>query len=179
MEKSKKEDNKSWGLVTALIIVLLITTAVCGYFVGAYKFTNSLIKERREANSEIVKEETVEPEEETTKEEVKSPYRTCVGTYKGTGPVSVDAQTKEITTGEYSLSLKEDGTFEYSTGMAKEIGNYVVIDNTLIFMYTEHTTGPKDKVPSIVAATYVISDDCSKILFDSLASKDKVNLVKQ
>lgn len=174
MEKNKKDNNKSWVLVTVLIVALLITTALGGYFVGALKFTSSMIKEQKEVNKEVAEKETVEPEKE-----VKSPYRTCVGTYKGTGPISIDVQTKKTTSGEYALSLKEDGTFEYSTGQANEKGYYVIMDNTLVFMHTKHTTGPEDKDPSIVTATYVISKDCSKILFDSVVSQETVNLVRQ
>ncbi|MBQ6497332.1 MAG: hypothetical protein IJI58_01295 [Bacilli bacterium] len=178
MEKNKKDNNKSWVLVTVLIVALLITTALGGYFVGALKFTSSMIKEQKEVNKEVAEKETVEPEKEV-EEEVKSPYRTCVGTYKGTGPISIDVQTKKTTSGEYALSLKEDGTFEYSTGQANEKGYYVIMDNTLVFMNTKHTTGPEDKDPSIVTATYVISKDCSKILFDSVVSQETVNLVRQ
>ena len=183
MEKGKKDNNRSWILVTILVIALLITTAFGGYFVGAIRFTNSMIKEQNEKKKEVAEKETVEAEkeveEEATKEEVKAPYRTCVGTYKGTGPISMNAQTNGTTTGEYTLSLKEDGTFEYSTGLAKEAGNYAIIDNTLIFMQKKHTTGPEDQDPSIAATTYVISKDCSNILFNSIVSEEKVNLVKQ
>ena len=182
MEKNKKDNNKSWVLVTVLIVALLITTALGGYFVGALKFTSSMIKEQKEVNKEVAEKETVEPEkevEEEVEEEVKSPYRACVGNYKGTGPISIDVQTKKTTSGEYALSLKEDGTFEYSTGQANEKGYYVIMDNTLVFMHTKHTTGPEDKDPSIVTATYVISKDCSKILFDSVVSQETVNLVRQ
>ena len=183
MEKGKKDGNKSWVLVTVLVVALLITTALGGYFIGAIRFTNSMLKEQKEAKKEVAEKGTVESEkevaEETTKEEVKSPYRTCVGTYKGNGPVSIDVQTNNTTNGEYTLSLKEDGTFEYSTGLAKETGNYVVIDNTLVFMQGKHTTGPRDKDPAIATSTYVISDDCSKILFNSVVANEKVDLIKQ
>ncbi len=173
MEKNKKDDNKSWGLVTCLIIALFITTALCGYFVGAYKFTNNLIKERREANSEVVKEETVEPktEKETTKEEVKSPFRTCVGTYEGVGRDSVNNVTGEKVKNKIVINLKESGEFEFSNGYdvngnfvgSKEIGPYVIRDNTLILIHSKHTTGPEELDPSHVTEEHLILKDCSKI----------------
>ena len=173
MKKNKEDNKSSVVLVTILVVILLIVMAIGGYFVGATKFTSSLIKEREKStkNESSVKD--------VITKESSIPRRACVGTYKGTGPVSVNALTNEKTNGEYTLTLQEDDSFDFRSEFNSYTGHYLVIRNTLILMYLKEITGPEDQAPVMNAATRLISEDCSTVTVKGFVGEDLIVLNRQ
>ena len=182
MKKEKDHNRRSEALVTVLVVALIITVAIGGYFVGATKFTLSLLKEK-EKTTQTTEEKNSNNEEKTDTNGTESPYRSCVGTYKGTGPVSVNTLTNETKTGNYVLTLQKDGSFNLEATLDGNVTNgnkgyYFVMKNSLILIYGKEVTGPYDQDPIMNTSSLLISEDCSSVSVNSFVSNEKVLLNK-
>lgn len=169
------EEKKTNKLLVPFIFAILVILGLCAFIAYDKLVVQSIEKQEGKKVPSVEDKTSTDKEEETTKTEVKEPYRICVGIYKGDGPVSKDIQTQATTNGEYNLELKEDGTYEYKAGLTKNEGNFVVMKNTLVLLSFKEITGPKDQDPSVNASTNVISEDCSKVTLDEWSEKVILN----
>ena len=172
-KKEKKEKQKSWVLVTVLIICLLVVATMGGYFIGATKFSTKLIENHKRV---VEKENTVTEQEVAVEDEYI--YHLCTGTYKGSCVVSTDAQTGEQTKGDCTLTLKEDGNYNFKSSYTED-GSFIVKDNTLVLITSKHTVGPKDEDPSMNVSSHLITEDCSTIKMKLTTDEAAVELKRE
>ena len=68
---------------------------------------------------------------------------------------------------KYTYILNQDGTFTSDFGgVSGSSGFYYINDNTISFIGTKDTVGPRDQDPHYATVDYVIADDCSYILYN-------------
>ena len=68
---------------------------------------------------------------------------------------------------KYTYILNQDGTFTSDFGgVSGSSGFYYINDNTISFIGTKDTVGPRDQDPRYATVDYVIADDCSYILYN-------------
>ncbi|MBR5369874.1 MAG: hypothetical protein IK137_01065 [Bacilli bacterium] len=148
-----KKKSPVFGILIA--IILIACAGLAGWYIGQMN-SIEVLKEKVECEKKLT---------ETKTKTVSTPTAKCYGTY-----------TLDGTEGNEKWILKEDGTFKVEG--KEEFGVFYVADNTIIFVYSKHTTGPKDKDPSYTSPkAYLISEDCSKI---TLATGDTgAGLTKQ
>lgn len=171
------EEKKNSKAPIIIILVLLFLFAVAGSSLGGYLFGkldgDKIVKEKTECEKQL-KEAQNEAEEISTKaqkennnnevKECETEKPRCYGTY--------------ISSDNAKWILKEDGT--YNVEGQEIFGVYFIKDNTITFITSKHTVGPRDKDPHYTDPhTYLILDDCSTIYFTSSSSHTGAGLTKQ
>lgn len=166
-EKQVKQEKKNNSiLVTCLVIVLMIACGFGGWLLGAMKIAdkckNNVVEQQKtKTEDENVTEENSE-ESETTVVEKSKPK--CYGTY-----LSEDGSKK--------WTLREDGTFVVEG--SEYFGVYVINQNTITFIESKHTTGPREKDPVYYnPKSYLISEDCQKIVVKSDNNQTQYTITK-
>jgi len=161
------EEKKKSKAPLIILIVVLFLIAVAGSSFGGYLFgKNDGDKEVKKKEIECSKKVEEAKKEEKSKcekgecdpceaDKCEKEKPRCYGTYTQDG---TDGKTKWI--------LKDDGAF--SIEGQETFGVFYIEDNTIIFVESKHTTGPKDKDPSYTnPKAYLISEDCKKITLSS------------
>ncbi len=172
MEDNNKKPNKA---IFIIIPIIILVAGVAGWYLGKGSIiesqksdANKNISEKSNTSSdeniETSKENEQVTEEVKTKEEVKKAK--CYGTYYVNG-------NKED--GEYQLT--EDG--KYNVVGEEKYGVFAIYENTIVFLTSKHTVGPREEDPIYYdPKSYLISDDCSKITLTEPGSHVSAYLTK-
>jgi cytoskeletal protein RodZ len=158
--EEKKKGNK--GLV-ALVIILLLACIGMGVFIFINK-DKLTAKENATKTVESDKNDTNEKTEITTEKANTIETRKCTGVYTGTAALTQDVHTGQYGKGTLTIELKSDGTYELKKeNMNGTMGNYTIIENTLLLKTSPETTGPGGDTSAKYSEYLNISNDCSTI----------------
>lgn len=84
--------------------------------------------------------------------------------YSGVGAVAYYFVINEYDNGNIILNLKTNGEYELQRDeIGTEIGEYTIIDNTLLLKTSPSTCGPGADCSAKYSQYLTISDDCSQI----------------
>ncbi len=189
---NKKKNNK--GLLIGLIICIIVIICLSGYIYYDKVLSNNSKVDKSFLNSSTKKADEEEDnddkenrnnkdEDNKSKENANSSViypaktRKCTGTYYGeTSGTQSNGLSYNF---KYTLTLKDDGSFDFTAGplgTADTLGTtgvYIIIENTISLTGRKHTTGPVEQDPEYTTEDYVMAQDCSYILIndDSISFK--------
>lgn len=163
-----EEKKKGKGLIVFTVILILIILGLVGYILYSRNITldkegklnklESEIRVLKNENKKLLKTSKNKEKEETeSTEETK-----CIGLYKGTAAIYMDAETGKLTKGALAIELKADGTFDLKKeNILTEQGKYKIYEGVLMLGMLPHTTVGKAEY---TYGEYLhISEDCSTI----------------
>lgn len=171
MENEKKSGKGS----IVVVIVLLILVLALGAYVLYDKFYTPMTSctcDKAPTEENVNKtEENVNKTEDKDKDNNKETNntnsvttRTCVGVYSGNAPISMNAQTKELNYGSYTIELSSDGRIEFiSEGNVNYAGKSIIVENALLVKTSPDVCGPGQDCSERYTQLLNISEDCSTI----------------
>lgn len=153
MENKKQ---KSTGKTIAIVILVVLLICSLGYIA----YDNFLIKNDSTKAESKSKEENsiknVDKECECNSNNNQNIPK-CYGTYYGEYSDSM----------KYTYVLKADGTFTANySDVSGTKGVYTINDNTISFTGKDELGGPREEDPYYSTSDFVISDDCSYIIYN-------------
>ena len=153
----EKKSNTGWVvyLILSLFIILGLFFYIC--------YDNGIIFKVNNEDKNIEENKESDDEDEEKIEQVNTPK--CYGTYYGEyNEMNSNGTTSNL---KYTYILNQDGTFTSDFGgVSGSSGFYYINDNTISFIGTKDTVGPRDQDPRYATVDYVIADDCSYILYN-------------
>ncbi|HIR59678.1 MAG TPA: hypothetical protein IAB38_06470 [Candidatus Onthousia excrementipullorum] len=166
----EKKTNK--GLVITIILLLIIIGGLVFYICydkGIVFSSNDNEKKQEDIKRVDENSDTVDNNnnmsdnngQDMTTDDIYN-QKKCYGTYYGEGYGTYENGISWSEKATYVLNT--DGTFTATfgdAGASATQGIYVTIGNTIIFIRSKDTFGPKDQDPYYYAESYVMADDCS------------------
>lgn len=161
--KEKKTSINFKIVFGALLVVIVV---LC----GVVFFKNSVFSDKKDSDVVDVDSDKDLKKDKASSEKASDSQKTektakCYGTYKHDN---------------ITFTLKSDGTFETDFfGASGTTGVFSINDNTVSLTGHKDTVGPREEDPYYHTDDYVISDDCSYILYTEYGSTDFTKLVSE